>query len=180
MARLTDKQVADLRTRYADGAKQKTLSEDFGITQTAVSAIVRGKTRADAGGPIAEPPPRKARSSSGGTAQAPEGGIRGSRPPLTTDDVAEIRSRVAAGEKRVAVAESYGISRWTVDSIMVGRLRGRDPVEVERAQREVREIRQLAESGTTQREIAEQFGLTQQAVSQIVRGVTRGGVAGES
>ena len=101
---------------------------------------------------------------------------RPARPPLTTDDVAAIRHRVESGERRVEVAREFGISRYTVDSIMVGRFRGRPVAEVARERADVRRIRELAAEGVTQVEIATQFGLSQQAVSQIVRRVTHADV----
>ncbi|HHW83761.1 MAG TPA: helix-turn-helix transcriptional regulator [Actinomycetales bacterium] len=86
--------------------------------------------------------------------------------------MAAIQRQVREGQARVDVAAWWGISRWTVDSIMSGRFTGRDASEARQESERIRQIRTLAAAGTTQQEIAERFGLTQQAVSQIVRGVT--------
>lgn len=46
MSRLTDTQVAEVRAAYAAGGiTQRELAERYGVTQTAVSAIVRNKNR---------------------------------------------------------------------------------------------------------------------------------------
>ena len=44
LAKLTDEQVIELRSRYARGDKQQWLAERFDITQSTVSAIVNRKT----------------------------------------------------------------------------------------------------------------------------------------
>lgn len=43
-----------------------------------------------------------------------EGRYKGRKPSLTSDSAAELRRRVAAGEKRAALAREFGISRETL------------------------------------------------------------------
>jgi hypothetical protein len=43
-AKLTDEQAAEIRRRYAAGEKQVHLAPEYGVTQTAISNVVRGKT----------------------------------------------------------------------------------------------------------------------------------------
>lgn len=50
--KLTDAQVIEMRERRASGARQKDLAEHYGITDGAVSMIVRGLQWANVGGPI--------------------------------------------------------------------------------------------------------------------------------
>jgi hypothetical protein len=50
--RLTDAQVRELRERRAAGARQIDLAEAYGLTDGAVSMIVRGLRWPDAGGPL--------------------------------------------------------------------------------------------------------------------------------
>jgi hypothetical protein len=50
--RLTDEQVREIRERRAAGARQIDLAADYGITDGAVSMIVRGLNWPNAGGPI--------------------------------------------------------------------------------------------------------------------------------
>ncbi|MFV2062331.1 MAG: HNH endonuclease [Chloroflexota bacterium] len=42
-AKLTAAAVADIRARYADGERQRSLAEEYGVSQTAVSLIVNGR-----------------------------------------------------------------------------------------------------------------------------------------
>lgn len=50
--KLTDEQIVTIRERRALGARQKDLAAQFGVSEGWISAIVRGLSRADAGGPI--------------------------------------------------------------------------------------------------------------------------------
>ena len=50
--RLTDDEVRVMRERRANGASQKVLARDFGVSESLVTQIVRGLRRADAPGPI--------------------------------------------------------------------------------------------------------------------------------
>lgn len=43
-AKLTWQQVAIIRTRYASGESQQRIANDFGVSQVAISHIVRGKS----------------------------------------------------------------------------------------------------------------------------------------
>jgi len=155
---LTDAQVVELRERYAAGARQTELAREYGIAQNSVSAIVTGRTRAAAGGPIAERTPR-------GPAAAPAA----PRMRLTEETVAEVKRRVGDGERRAEVAAALGISKHTVDSIMSGRRTAKPPtrgIGAAAAQR----IRELSGAGHTQTEIARRMGVSQQVVSRVVRG----------
>lgn len=160
---LSDAQVVRLRELYAAGARQVDLATKFGIAQTAVSAIVNGRTRAAAGGPIAT------RSVPGATPAA-TATPRSPRKTLSDEQIEQVRRRVADGEKRTEIAADLGISRYTIDSIISGR-RGAStskPLSDE----QIRQIRAAAASGTPQTRLAQEYGTSQQVISQIVRRVT--------
>lgn len=161
MAKLSDADVVRLRERFAAGARQVDLAAEFSIAQTAVSAIVNGRTRASAGGPIAAPRASQPRPAPPATR---------ARKTLSDDQVQQVHRRVESGEARTDVAADLGISRHTVDSIMSGR-RGTASAKA-LSDEQIRAIRTAAAEGTSQRELAERFGATQQAISQIVRRVT--------
>lgn len=58
---LTDEQVRDLRQSYADGREDMpAISLRLGVPQARVSKIVRGETRASAGGPVSKDNRKKA------------------------------------------------------------------------------------------------------------------------
>ncbi len=177
-APLTDAQVVELREAYAAGARQVELAARFGISQTAVSAIVSGRTRAAAGGPLKEVAPRArrgaGRGASGATSGADPGTASSPRARLTPARVDAIRARVVAGEPRAAVAEAEGISIHTVHSIMSGRRAGTVGTGA-LTDAQVLELRTAAEAGAGQAELAARFGISQQAVSAILRGLTHRG-----
>lgn len=94
-------------------------------------------------------------------------------PALTKTQVAEILARSQAGEGRAALAQSYGVSVYTVDSVRRGRTTGAKPhasrtLTLEQAA----SIRQRHATGETQTALATEFELSQQALSQLIRGVT--------
>jgi DNA invertase Pin-like site-specific DNA recombinase len=47
-----------------------------------------------------------------------EGKYKGRKPSLTTDGVAELKRRAAAGEKKAALAREFGVSRETIYSYL--------------------------------------------------------------
>lgn len=89
---------------------------------------------------------------------------------LTEDQVVEVRRRVGAGEARVDVAASLGVSRFTVDSIMTGRRGGPTRRAGALSGEQVSTIRALADLGMSQTAIAREVGTSQQMVSKVLRG----------
>jgi len=49
--KLTNEQVLAIRTKFRDGAKQKSIGLQFGVNQTCISGIITGKTYKDVGWP---------------------------------------------------------------------------------------------------------------------------------
>ena len=90
---------------------------------------------------------------------------------LTAEQHAEIRRRVAAGDKRPDIAAAFGISRWTVDSVMRSKNMERAPAGRRYDRDDVRRMRTLYSEGRSQESIARVFECDQQMVSQIVRGL---------
>lgn len=162
---LSDAEVVRLREQYAAGARQVHLATEFGIAQTAVSAIVNGRTRASAGGPIAARAPRAASASA--TSPRP---AAAPRKTLSADQIEQVRRRVAEGEPRTEIAADLGISRSTIDSIISGRRGAATAKPLSDSQ--IRGIRSAAASGTPQAQLARDYGTSQQVISQIVRRVT--------
>ncbi len=165
MARLSDADVVRLRERYAAGARQVELAEEFGVAQTSVSAIVSGRTRAHVGGPIAERAPRAPRPQVNPTPTT--------RTRLTDGVVAQVRERVGVGEGRAEVAAALGISKASVDSIMSGRRGGATAARVGALDDAARaRIRTAHAAGQSQHAIARAEGTSQQMVSKVLRAGT--------
>jgi len=55
-AKLSNDQVVELRDAYAGGALQSDLASRYDVTQSCISAVVRGEVYRDAGGPITNRP----------------------------------------------------------------------------------------------------------------------------
>ena len=92
---------------------------------------------------------------------------------LTEEQVAQILRRSSAGESRAELAEAFGISVWTIDSVRRGRTRGaQSSTSRSLTASQAREIRDRHIRGASQSELASEFAVTQQTVSNIVRGKT--------
>ncbi|KQR52390.1 hypothetical protein ASF88_12670 [Leifsonia sp. Leaf336] len=202
---LSDAQVRELREKYAAGARQVQLADEYGVRQNTVSSLVTGRSRLEAGGPILPGKSRKVTSEevvaireavaagtpradisarygishqmvsniASGRAFADVGGPLTSAAvtrarPLTVEQVERIRERLAAGEDRAAVAEAFGVSHWTIASVVRGATTG--VVETSGEDDDVVQMRRLHSEGVSQTEIARRFGTSQQRVSLIVRG----------
>lgn len=144
--------VVDIRNELTDGASQVEVAERYGITQQMVSNIASGRAYADIGGPLAGQP-------------------RTVAAPLSVEQITEIRIRIREGEPRRDVAAAFGVSKWTVDSVMRSRVRRLETGDVRRFSRDdVRRMRTLYDEGASQSEVAKMFDTDQQSVSLIVRG----------
>lgn len=200
---LSDAQVRELREKYASGARQVQLAEEYGVRQNTVSSLVTGRSRLEAGGPILPGKSRKVTSEevvaireavaagnprsdlaarygishqmvsniASGRAFADVGGpLTSATPsrarPLTVDQVEAIRERLAAGDDRAEVAKAFGVSHWTISSVVRGATTG----VTETTDDDVVQMRRLHAEGVSQTEIARRFGTSQQRVSLIVRG----------
>ncbi|GMA36281.1 hypothetical protein [Demequina litorisediminis] len=162
MTRLSDDDVARLRERYATGERQADLAVAFGVSQTSVSALVTGRTRADAGGPLAQAPAKPPRASRS-TQASP-------RVRLTDEVVAQVRRRVGEGEARAEVASGLGISKASVDSIMAGRRGGSTAGRAGALDVAARaRVRAAHAAGQSQSSIAREMGTSQQMVSKVLR-----------
>lgn len=159
--KLTDEQVRDLRSRYADGARQIDLAAEFGVNQNTVSSIVTGRSRRKAGGPIS----------------------LGSSAKLSHADVTAMREAAAAGE-RVSVLETrYGVSEAMVYNVLTGKAfkdvagpltgttRGRSKPLTEE---QVGDILAALESGEMRAVLAARFGVSVSAIHHVASGRTKG------
>lgn len=97
-ARMTAERAKDMRERYAAGATQVNLAEVFGIDQTTVCQILKGKTWRDAGGPLFQ--------------------HRMTTTKLTEPQELEVVAARLTGARCAEVAQHYGISENTVLNIV--------------------------------------------------------------
>lgn len=109
-SKLTVQDVTDLCRRYTAGETQDSLSARYGVRQSAISRILRGKTWCSVTGGVAQSDPkRRAR------------GAAHSKAKLTVEQAQEIRSRYAAGGiSQDALAKAYGLSQNNVSRIVRG------------------------------------------------------------
>jgi DNA-binding MarR family transcriptional regulator len=108
---LTFLQVLEIRRRYANGeGHQYQLAEEYGVSQSTVSRIVRGEVWAEASGPVGPGRPHR--------------GGRHHHAKLSTDQVREIREKYATGGiTQRDLAERYGVSTKHISEILRGNKR---------------------------------------------------------
>jgi predicted DNA-binding protein (UPF0251 family) len=94
---LTDEEVVAIRAAFAAGEPRKALAERYSVTSTAITAVVRGKSKPGAGGPIHTGP----------------GPVR-----LTEEDVVAIRAAREAGTLLRDLAARYGVSQSRIQRIV--------------------------------------------------------------
>lgn len=104
MHKLTWEIVAEIRRLYAAGEKQVDLSERYGVAQSAISAIVRGKSWRPYEGVEAAEPWRRPPGS--------ERRVRGQR--MTGEMVKALHTRYLAGEDIRALAREVGCDRTSI------------------------------------------------------------------
>lgn len=156
--KVTSAEVVAIREAVAAGASRAEVSERYGISHQMVSNIASGRAFADVGGPLTGPAATRAK-------------------PLTVEQVERIRQRVRDGEDRHAIADSFGVSHWTIASVVRGATTG-VPETTGDEDDEVVQMRRLHSAGVSQTEIARRFGTSQQRVSLIVRGSSHAGHGG--
>jgi plasmid maintenance system antidote protein VapI len=91
--------VREIRSRYRAGEQQKALAAEFEVTPAAITAVIRGRTWADA----SYTPP-------------PDGRIK-----LTQEIADECRVRYANGETQAALAREFGVTDVMVSLIVRGK-----------------------------------------------------------
>ena len=148
--KVTSAEVVAIREAVAAGTGRAEVAERYGISHQMVSNIASGRAFADVGGPLTSSAATRAR-------------------PLTVEQVERIRERVKAGEDRHAIADSFGVSHWTIASVVRGATTGVEDATGDDSD-EVVQMRRLHSAGVSQTEIARRFGTSQQRVSLIVRG----------
>jgi transcriptional regulator with XRE-family HTH domain len=103
--KLTWEIAAEIRQRYADGERQADLSERFGIAQSGISQIVRGKTWRPYEGAV----------EAAEAWRRPPGFLPRARPPqMTAEVVKALHARYLAGEDVGALALELGCDRTTI------------------------------------------------------------------
>lgn len=123
-AKLTPKQVLEIRERYANGESPNALAVAFHVWHSAITRIVTGQRWWHLGGPLHEPGADRGLHTPHGKnnyfGQHPEisRGVNNTKAILTERQVLEIRSRYAQGERRKDLALEYGVSRHNIDHIV--------------------------------------------------------------
>ncbi len=141
--------VLAIRRAAEEGATFEDLAREHGVTNSMIGHIVNGTAYADVGGPRRRPP-RRAR-------------------PLSVEDVALIRDRLADGDDLAMAAAAFEVSLGTIRNVQAGRTAGTAGLAgVSRA--DVPLIRARYAAGETQATLGNDYGLTQQAISGIVLG----------
>jgi DNA-binding XRE family transcriptional regulator len=193
-AKLTEGQVAEIMMLAAVGGarpvKQRELALRYGVSQSTISSILRGKSWQSVDAP---PRPRRPKGTPGAV---------GSRHPmsrLTEVDVIHMCAEYATGEwTQAQLAARYGVSRAAVGLALQGRTWGHVSATRERrhvlgavdAPRSLRwssgngnpaqklteagalDILRRYAAGETQPALARAYGVTQTCVSFLVRGKT--------
>lgn len=160
-SRLTDEQVMEVRSRFADGATQVALATEFGISQNTVSSIVTGRTRASAGGPMSIGAARK----------------------LSHEQVIAMRNAAANGEKTPELAARFNVSPAMVLNVTSGKAfadiagpltgkAGRNALPLTVSQ--VGEILEMSANGEKRQVLADRFGVSIHTISAVRGGKTRG------
>lgn len=98
---LTEANVLEIRQRFESGEKIAALASEFGITLGTISPLIRGRTWRHVPGAV----------------------IRDShsRAKLTAAQVLEIRKKLRAGAKQVALCTEYNVTPGTMSELAAGR-----------------------------------------------------------
>jgi DNA invertase Pin-like site-specific DNA recombinase len=165
-AKLTEKQVQEIRSRYTGAWGQQTaMAREYGVSQALIAKIVRGEVWTH----LADCPASAPTVIRGSTAVGAK---------LTYERACEIRRRVEDGESRAMLATEYGVSRQTIYGIVAGRTwrgphamgQGSAHGRAKLTEEQVREMRAIYSTGAgTYKELAELYGLKRQIIRDIIR-----------
>lgn len=100
LAKVSDAQVLEMRERAAGGESQYALARAYGLSRPTVANIIRGRLRSHLGGPRQAAQRQRI---------------------LTSEEVAQARTRYAAGETMAAIAVSLSVSRTTIHRVVRGK-----------------------------------------------------------
>lgn len=101
LSKFTEQDVIGIRTKYANGARVQILAHEFGVTRTAIRAVIRGRVWKNAGGPIAPP-------------------CRNWPQRIKQSEHGRIKSLSAGGLSYAAIGSRYGVSKQRIHQILSG------------------------------------------------------------
>lgn len=106
-AKLTESQVVEIRHRYADGATQPELADEYSVEKPTIQHIVEGYSWQGAGGPI--------------TKRGRPEGEKNPASKFTNAEVKELRQHYArGGATQQELRDEYGVSRRVIGLIIRG------------------------------------------------------------
>ena len=175
-AKLTDRAVVEIRTRYAEtpDLTATDLAREYRVSKTQVCFILKGKSRVRAGGPLA--PIRVLRG------QRARGAAK---PKLDAARVTDIRQRYAEGGETIyTLAKRFGVSAGLVSDLIRGKAWKHLPlppglhVRPRHRKLTAAEVDAIRCAGTdrnvTHDWLARRFGISRSAVSFILEGKAHG------
>ncbi len=167
-AKLTDAQVVEMRTLYADETRLTVaaLARRFSVSKPCIIGILTGKSRRGVGGPIST-----IRKIYGTTVPSAK---------LTPKQVVELRLRAEAGATTHELGVRFGISPGTASKIIrgetwksVGPARiPTPPGHCKLTREQAMRIRQRHAKGVSQARLARDYGVGASTISMLVRGRT--------
>jgi len=103
-ARLTEKQIIDIRKRHANGERASKLAKEFGVLRTHITDIKSGRVWKHVGGIIHDP--KTITGENNGLAK------------LTEDQVREIRQRSKNGQSAYSMANFFPVTAKNIQAII--------------------------------------------------------------
>jgi hypothetical protein len=106
LTKLTTEQVEWARAEVASGKSRSAVARELGVSLTATSLAVRGRTWSYLGAPAITSERRW--------------GVRDGARALSDDEVADVRHRAASGESYASISRQTGIAKTTVRRVATG------------------------------------------------------------
>lgn len=120
-SKVSDQDMLDIKYFISIGTKLEVISLLYGIDESTLCLIKKGKRRnPDYHQPYRKKPYEKTGKPAGFAAHKPTG-EKHPRALLTEEQVIEIKKKLKNGQKGVALAKEYNVSKETISTIKTGR-----------------------------------------------------------